>query len=90
MVKESPTDLALLLEKQQKARQDEVFGALSKADQAEFEREIALENELQANGVGEKSSESGNGGQKLRLNKESETDTHQTLLSIRYERTTAK
>jgi hypothetical protein len=38
MVKESPADLALLRKKQKKARQDEVFGALSKAEKAEFER----------------------------------------------------
>ena len=79
-MKEKPQDeLALLLKKQRKARQDEVFGGLSKAEQAEFDgraqRIHALENEMRLNGVVE---------QKRQWNKESETDTHQSEAHLPY------
>jgi hypothetical protein len=70
----SQAELRLLKKEQKKARQDEVFGGLSKAERAEFNRRAEriqdLEREIQAVAVTEEP--------RRQWNKTSETDTPQS------------
>ncbi|MCU1304924.1 MAG: hypothetical protein JWQ87_5208 [Candidatus Sulfotelmatobacter sp.] len=70
MKKQFQTELALLRSEQRKARQNEVFGGLSKTEQAEFnsraERIRALESAIEAS--------AGSAEVTHRWNKDAETD----------------
>jgi hypothetical protein len=65
-------ELKRLRAEQNKTRQDEVFGGLSPAEQAEYNRKSEriheLESEIQASAVAEKSSGSAKAEQQLQWN----------------------
>jgi hypothetical protein len=75
------SELKRLRTEQNKTRQDEVFGGLSPAEQAEYNRKSEriheLESKIQASAVAKNRSQSAKAERKRQWNKESETDTPQ-------------
>ena len=73
------SELKRLRTEQSKTRQDEVFGGLSPAELAEYNRKSEriheLESEIQASAVAEEISRSAKAEQQRQWNKEPETDT---------------
>jgi hypothetical protein len=82
VAKEKPeSELKRLRTEQEKTRRDEVFGGLSPAERAEYNRKAEqihrLEGEIQTSAVAEKSSQSTKAEQRRQWNKESETEAPQ-------------
>ena len=82
MAREKPeSELKRLRTEQNQTRRDEVFGGLSPAERAAYDRKskriYELESEIQASDIAEKSSGSAKAEQRLQWNKEPETDTPQ-------------
>jgi hypothetical protein len=82
MAKEKPeSELKRLRTEQEKIRRDEVFGGLSPAERAAYNRKSdrihELESEIQAGAVAEKSSQFAKAEQRRQWNKGSDTDTPQ-------------
>jgi len=82
MAKEKPeSELKQLRTEQEKIRRDEVFGGLSPAERAAYNRKSdrihELESEIQASAVAENSSQFAKAEQRRQWNKDSDTDTPQ-------------
>jgi hypothetical protein len=82
MAQEDPeSEVARLREEQSKTRRNEVYGGLSRAERAEYNRQAerihVLERTIQARAVAEKSSQSAKAEQRRQWKEESETDTPQ-------------
>ena len=89
MAREKPTsELLRLLKEQTKALEDEVFGGLSSAERAEYNRKTKRINELEieiaATAAARKGPRSARIEQRRQWNKESETDTPQNEASQPY------
>ena len=82
MAQEKPeSELARLRKEQDKTRLDEVFGGLSPAERAEYNRKAerihVLESTIQARALANKSSQAARTNQRRQWKEESETDTPQ-------------
>jgi hypothetical protein len=82
MAKEKPeSELKRLRTEQNQTRRDEVFGGLSPAERAAYDRKskriYELESQIHASAVAKKSPRSAQAEQRLQWNKEPETDTPQ-------------